>query len=43
MYLSPKDGYDPTLYSHEESVDRLINLFNNFLHQEKRYLENAIT
>ncbi|MCI1696916.1 DUF2247 family protein [Aneurinibacillus aneurinilyticus] len=36
-YLTPKDGYNPSLYSHEENVARLVNLFNYFLDKEKQY------
>lgn len=39
-YLTPKDGYNPSLYSHEENIARLVNLFNRFLDKEKQYLEN---
>ncbi|MCM3141850.1 DUF2247 family protein [Brevibacillus sp. MER 51] len=42
-YLTPKDGYNPSLYSHEENVTRLVRLFNQFLANEKEYLENSIT
>jgi hypothetical protein len=42
-YLTPKDGYNPSLHSPEENVARLINLFNNFLNQEQQFLQNDIT
>ncbi|MNW42729.1 hypothetical protein D3C74_199090 [compost metagenome] len=42
-YLTPKDGYNPLLYSHEENVARLVNLFNSFLDKEKQNLGNEIT
>ncbi|MBP3041819.1 DUF2247 family protein [Bacillaceae bacterium Marseille-Q3522] len=40
-YLTPKDGYNPSQYSHEENVARLIKFFNNFLNKEQSYLENV--
>lgn len=36
-YLPPKDGYNPTLYSHKENTVRLVNLFNKFLNKEQQY------
>ncbi|PAE08368.1 hypothetical protein CHI12_06635 [Terribacillus saccharophilus] len=38
-YLTPKDGYDPSKYSKEENVSRLISLFNEFLDKERHYLQ----
>lgn len=42
-YLTPKDGYNPSLYSREENVARLVSLFIDFLDKEKQYLENDVT
>ncbi|MBG9812055.1 hypothetical protein ABD68_10630 [Bacillus endophyticus] len=42
-YLPPKDGFDPSKYSKEENVLRLINLFNDFLNKEHQYLQSDIT
>ncbi|KKB73248.1 MULTISPECIES: DUF2247 family protein [Bacillus] len=42
-YLTPKDGYNPSLHSPEENVARLINLFNIFLKKEQQYLKNDLT
>ncbi|KAA6450396.1 DUF2247 family protein [Bacillus swezeyi] len=41
-YLTPTDGYNPSLHSQEENTARLINLFNMFLNKEKQYLKNNI-
>ncbi len=42
-YLEPKDGFNPSQYSKEENVVRLINLFNDFLNKEHQYLQNDNT
>ncbi|EWG08815.1 DUF2247 family protein [Cytobacillus firmus] len=39
-YLEPKDGYNPSKYSKEENVIRLINLFNDFMNQIHDYIQN---
>ena len=39
-YLEPKDGFNPSQYSKEENVIRLINLFNDFMKKEHQYLQN---
>jgi hypothetical protein len=39
-YLEPKDGFNPSQYSKEESVIRLINLFNHFMNKEYHYLQS---
>ncbi|MFT9820057.1 DUF2247 family protein [Lysinibacillus sp. NPDC056185] len=41
-YLPPKDGYNPSQYSKDENLARLINLFNDFLNKEHQYLQNDI-
>ncbi|EST12732.1 DUF2247 family protein [Sporolactobacillus laevolacticus] len=38
-YLTPKAGYDPSLYSPKENVARLMNYFNVFLNKEQQYLQ----
>lgn len=44
IYYQPsKDGYNSSLYSHEENVNRLVDLFNDFLKKEKLYLDKKIT
>lgn len=42
-YLEPKDGFNPSQYSKEENVTRLINLFNDFMNKEHHYLQNGNT
>lgn len=37
-YLTPLDGYNPSEYSKDENITRLINLFNEFLLKEQRYI-----
>ncbi|WP_313897305.1 DUF2247 family protein [Bacillus cereus group sp. BfR-BA-01380] len=39
-YITPRDGYNPLLYSEEEHIVRLISFFNDFLHKEQQYLQN---
>lgn len=39
-YLEPKDGFNPSQYSKEENVVRLMNLFNDFMNKELHYLKN---
>ncbi|KXZ19962.1 hypothetical protein AXI57_00870 [Bacillus atrophaeus] len=39
-YLPPKDNFNQSKYSKEENVARLINLFNEFLNKEHKYLQN---
>ncbi|MED4079458.1 DUF2247 family protein [Halalkalibacterium halodurans] len=39
-YLEPKDGFNPSQYSKEENVTRLINLFYDFMNKEYHYLQN---
>ncbi|MCK0473701.1 DUF2247 family protein [Halalkalibacter sp. APA_J-10(15)] len=40
-YLTPKDGYNPSLYSPEENRARLVKLFNSFLDREKQLLNET--
>ncbi|WNN74777.1 DUF2247 family protein [Lysinibacillus capsici] len=42
-YLESKDGFNPSQYSKEENVTRLINLFNDFMNKEHHYLQNGNT
>lgn len=42
-YLPPKDGFNPSQYSKDENLVRLINLFNDFLNKERQYLQNDMT
>ncbi|MBU8773147.1 DUF2247 family protein [Cytobacillus oceanisediminis] len=39
-YLTPQDNTNPSLYSKEENITRLINLFYDFLNKEHRCLQN---
>lgn len=37
-YLTPLDGYNPSEYSKDENITRLIIFFNEFLLREQRYI-----
>ena len=39
-YLEPNDGFNPSKYSKEENLMRLINLFNKFIYKERHDLQN---
>ncbi|MEI3613624.1 DUF2247 family protein [Pseudogracilibacillus sp. SO30301A] len=40
-YLEPKDDINPANYSKEVNINRLINIFNEFLKQEQQELQNS--
>lgn len=40
IYLEPKDGFNPSQHSKQDNVNRLINLFNDFMNKEHHYLQN---
>lgn len=40
IYYMPAKNYDPSEYSLQENENRLINLFYNFLEEEKIKLQN---
>ncbi|MFS0574795.1 DUF2247 family protein [Sporosarcina sp. 179-K 3D1 HS] len=40
-YLAPPEGFDPSQYTKEENVNRLITLFDEFLNMERQYLQQA--
>ncbi|WP_081412736.1 DUF2247 family protein [Fictibacillus gelatini] len=37
-YLAPNDDFNPSQYSQEKNVIRLVNLFNDFLNREQKIL-----
>lgn len=39
-YLPPKEDFNPSQYSKEENIVRLINFFNDFLKRELQYLQS---
>ena len=40
-YLSPPNGFDPSRYTKEENIVRLITSFNEFLTKEQHFLQHA--
>lgn len=38
--ITPKEDFNPSQYSKEENIVRLINFFNDFLKRELQYLQS---